>query len=163
MPGASQALDIGPHEVTSGCATGGECGLYYFSPVPALAYNLAGVANGTDSCTLARPVSGGFSLPACGTFGDAGHNTFTGPRAFFSDLSLAKNFKITERVNAEFRFDAFNVFNHPVLAFNSNQGNTCIDCFSNPDAGRIDNIEANSTPGSPIGMRQLEFGLRVKF
>ena len=153
----------GPQKITSGCATGGACGLYYFTPVPALAYNLTGVANGTDSCTLARPGSGMFQLPACGAIGNAGFDTFTGPRAFFSDLSLAKNFQVTERINAQFRFDAYNVFNHPVLGFNSNQGNTCIDCFSNPDAGRIDNIEADASPGSPIGMRQLQFGFRVRF
>jgi hypothetical protein len=149
--------------VTSGCATGGECGLYYFTPVAALAYPLTAADNGLDSCTFARPVSGGFSLPACGTIGNAGHNTFVGPRAFFSDLSLSKNFKITERLSAQFRFDAYNVFNHPVLAFNSNQGNLCVDCSTNSDAGRIDNIEGDSSPGSPIGMRQLEFGLRVRF
>jgi hypothetical protein len=162
VPG--QSLSLGPHEVTSGCATGGACGLYYFTPVSALAYPAPTPAQiGTDACNLARPVSGAFSLPACGTIGDAGFDTFIGPRAFFSDLSLSKNFKITERINAEFRFDAYNVFNHPVLGFNSNQGNTCVDCLSNADAGRIDNIEADASPGSPIGMRQLQFGLRVRF
>jgi outer membrane receptor protein involved in Fe transport len=163
VPGQSPGIQEGPHTVTSGCATGGECGLYYFTPVAALAYPLTAADNGLDSCTFARPVSGGFSLPACGTIGNAGHNTFVGPRAFFSDLSLSKNFKITERLSAQFRFDAYNVFNHPVLAFNSNQGNLCVDCSTNSDAGRIDNIEGDSSPGSPIGMRQLEFGLRVRF
>ena len=37
-----------------------------------------------------------------------------------------KNFSITERVKAQFRVDAFNLFNHPVLGFSSNQGNTCV-------------------------------------
>jgi hypothetical protein len=163
---AGQSLSKGPHMVTSGCATGGECGLYYFTPVAPLAYPAGTVtpANvGLDTCTLARPTSGAFALPACGTIGNAGFDTFTGPRAFFSDMSLSKNFKITERINAQFRFDAYNVFNHPVLGFNSNQGNTCVDCLTNPDAGRIDNIEGDSSPGSPIGMRQLQFGLRVRF
>ena len=164
IPG--QSLSKGPHMVTSGCKTGGECGLYYFTPVAPLAYPAGTVtpANaGLDTCTLARPTSGAFALPACGTIGNVGFDTFTGPRAFFSDMSLSKNFKITERINAQFRFDAYNVFNHPVLGFNSNQGNTCVDCLNNPDAGRIDNIEGDSSPGSPIGMRQLQFGLRVRF
>ena len=161
VPG--QSLSLGPHMVTSGCATGGECGLYYFTPVAPLAYNLTPADAGLNSCTLARPVSGPFSLPACGTIGNAGENTFFGPRAFFSDLSLSKNFQITERINAKFRFDAYNVFNHPVLGFNANQGNLCVDCSGNADAGRIDNIEGDSSPGSPIGMRQLQFGFRVVF
>jgi hypothetical protein len=106
-------------------------------------------------------VSGRFSLPACGAIGNVGIDRFFGPSAFFSDLSVAKNFPITERINAQFRFDAFNVFNHPVLGFNSNQGNTCIDCGGN--AGQITDIEADSSPGSPTGMRQLQFGVRVTF
>jgi Carboxypeptidase regulatory-like domain/TonB dependent receptor len=160
---SGQSLNLGPHEVTSGCATGGACGLYYFTPVAPLAYNLTPADAGLNSCTLPRPVSGGFALPACGTIGNVGYDTFWGPRAFFSDLSLSKNFQITERISAKFRFDAYNVFNHPVLGFNSNQGNTCVDCSGNADAGRIDNIEGDSSPGSPIGMRQLQFGFRVVF
>ena len=40
-----------------------------------------------------------------------------------------KNFSLMERVKLQFRMDAFNVFNHPVLGFNNNQnGGTCIDC-----------------------------------
>ncbi|MGB7729161.1 MAG: TonB-dependent receptor [Candidatus Acidiferrum sp.] len=158
-----KSFSTGPRTIKSGCGTGGECGLYWFTPVAPLAYNLTGVANGTDSCTLARPVSGAFSLPACGQVGNAGFDTFTGPRAFFSDLSLSKNFRITERVNAIFRFDAYNVFNHPVLGFNSNQGNNCVDCATNPSAGQITDIEGDASPGTPNGMRQLQFGLRVVF
>lgn len=156
-------FSVGKHTVTSGCGTGGECGVYWFLPVAPLAYNLSGATNGEDACTLARPVSGPFSLPACGTIGNAGFDTFWGPRALFSDLSLLKNFKITERINAAFRFDAYNIFNHPVLGFNSNQGNTCVDCATNPAAGQITDIEADATPGTPSGMRQLQFGLRVTF
>ncbi|HXX14199.1 MAG TPA: TonB-dependent receptor [Candidatus Eremiobacteraceae bacterium] len=161
VPG--QSFSVGKRTITSGCATGGECGVYWFTPVAPLTYNFAGVTTGTDSCTLARPVSGAFSLPACGQIGNAGFDTFIGPRAFFSDLSLMKNFKITERLNVAFRFDAYNVFNHPVLGFNSNQGYTCVDCSTNPNAGRITDIESDATPGTPSGMRQLQFGLRVIF
>ena len=51
--------------------------------------------------------------------------------------------------------DANNIFNHPVMGFNANQGNHCIDCGG--DAGRITNIEADTT------MRLLTFGLRLYF
>ena len=149
---SGQSFSVGPRTINGQ--------LFEFTSVAPLAYNLTGVANGTDSCTLARPVSGPFALPACGTIGNAGFDTFTGPRAFFSDLSLAKNFKITEGIKAIFRFDAYNVFNHPVLGFNSNQGNTCIDCAG---GGQITAIEADSSPGAPTGMRQLQFGVKVVF
>ena len=151
----AQGFNVGPRKVD---------GVWYeFTPVAPLAYNLTPAQVGVDTCTLARPVSGAFSLPACGTIGDAGLLSFTGPHTFFSDLSLTKNFKITERISARFRFDAYNVFNHVNLGFNSNQGNTCVDCANNADAGRIDDIEADGSPGSPTGMRQLQFGLRVTF
>ena len=49
---------------------------------------------------------------------------FYGPSFFNSDMSLFKNFAITERFGAQFRFEAFNVFNH----VNLGQPNNCIDC-----------------------------------
>lgn len=134
---------------------------YDFVPVPALAYPTPTVAqNNLDACGFARPTSGPFQLPACGSIGNAGFDTYTGPSAFFDDFSLVKSFPIKERVQVQFRFDAYNFFNHPVLGFNSNQGNTCIDCSS---GGQITDIEADASPGSPNGMRQLQFGLRVIF
>ena len=106
-------------------------------------------------------LTGPFADPGIGNLGNVGVNSFRGPRAFFADAALFKNFSITERVKAQFRMDAFNVFNHPVLGFNSNQGNTCIDCGGN--AGQITDIEADSSPGSTTGMRQLEFALKFSF
>ena len=138
--------------------------IYWFKPVSALGVpkivsdtDLTGV----DACSSARPTSGPFALPACGQIGNVGRNTYRGPHAFFSDLSVAKNFNFTERVKAQFRFDAYNVFNHPVLGFSSTQGNTCIDCGGN--AGQITSIEADASPNAPNGMRQLQFGLRFSF
>ena len=103
----------------------------------------------------------GFSDPGAGHLGNIGVFSFRGPRAFFADSSIMKNFSVTERVKAQFRMDAFNVFNHPVLGFNNNQnGGTCIDCAGQ---GVINNIEADASPGSATGMRQLEFALRFTF
>ena len=144
--------------------------LLWFTPLPqsALSQSLPEIANSPtditgqdDQCQVARPTSGVFSLPACGQIGNVKRNSYRGPHGFYSDMALAKNFTITERVKAQFRFDAYNVFNHPVLAFSSTQGNTCIDCGS--DSGRITDIENNTSPGSPSGMRQLQFGVRVTF
>jgi hypothetical protein len=151
VPG--QSFSVGPRQIG---------GVWYeYTPVAPLAYSLTAADAGVDSCTLARPVSGAFALPACGQIGNSGFDTFFGPRAFFSDLSLSKSFTITERIKAQFRFDAYNVFNHVVFGFNANQGNTCVDCGGN--AGQITDIEGDSSPGSPNGMRQLQFGLRVTF
>jgi Carboxypeptidase regulatory-like domain/TonB dependent receptor len=135
----------------------GTC-IYWFQPVASLAYT--GVTPTTDTCTLARPTSGPFALPACGQIGNVGRNSYRGPHAFFSDLSLAKSFNFTEKVRAQFRFDAYNVFNHPVLGFSSTQGNVCVDCAG---AGQVNAIEADASPNAPNGMRQLQFGLRFTF
>lgn len=102
-----------------------------------------------------------FADPGFGNLGNVKVNSYRGPRAFFADAAIFKNFSVTERVKMQFRMDAFNVFNHPVMGFNSNQGNTCIDCSGN--AGQITDIEADASPGSTSGMRQLEFALRLMF
>lgn len=158
LPGQS-LISTGRHRDASGNLT-------WFVPVAPLSQALPEVISPTnisgtsDSCAAPRPTSGPFALPACGRIGNAGRNSMRGPHAFFSDMSLAKNFNITEKYKAQFRFDAYNVFNHPVLGFSSTQGNTCIDCSG---GGVINTIEADASPNAPNGMRQLQFGLRFFF
>jgi hypothetical protein len=106
-------------------------------------------------------LTGPFTDPGVGNLGNVGVFSYRGPRAFFADASIFKNFLLTERTTLQFRMDAFNVFNHPVMGFNNNQnGGTCIDCAGN---GVINNIEADASPGSATGMRQLEFALKLIF
>ncbi len=108
----------------------------YFTPVAPLATNGA--------------VSGPFSRPQVATFGNIQRNQFTGPGEFLSDMSIFKNFTITEQVKAQFQAEFFNVFNHPIYA----NPNSCIDCSGN---GIINSLEANSQ------MRQFQVGFRVTF
>jgi hypothetical protein len=138
-------------------------GTFWFTPITPLSQNLPEIKNSptnisgqNDACNTARPTNGSFALPACGQIGNAGFNTFRGPHAFYDDMSLSKTFNITERYKAQFRFDAYNLFNHPVLAL----PNGCVDCSN---GGQISDIEADSAPGAPIGMRQLQFGFRFTF
>ena len=130
----------------------------YFTPVAAMAYpNPDTLPIGTDACTLARPTSGPFVTNACGTIGNWGRNTFHGPAGFYSDLSVVKRFPITERVAAQFRMDAFNLFNHPVYAFSANNGaQTCIDCQGGNN-GKITSLEGGTN------MRELQFAVRFDF
>jgi len=46
-------------------------------------------------------------------FGNAGRNILIGPSFKNVDLSLFKNFRLTEGVRLQFRAEAFNAFNHP--------------------------------------------------
>ena len=55
-----------------------------------------------------------FALPATGTYGDLGRNTFYGPGYAQEDVSLIKNTPLGEgHTNLQFRAEVFNVFNHP--------------------------------------------------
>jgi len=46
-------------------------------------------------------------------FGTAGFYTMRGPRAWNVDMSLLRNFKLTERFSLQFRFEALNTLNTP--------------------------------------------------
>jgi hypothetical protein len=69
-------------------------------------------------------------------------------------MAVAKGFNVTERVNAQFRAEFFNVFNHPQL----NTPNACIDCSVASGAGTISSLASN------LGqMRNIQLGLRLQF
>jgi len=149
--------------LTTGKIRDAQGNLLWFTPLPTMDQapeikSSPTDITGQDQCKTARLTSGPFAMPACGQIGSLGRNSYRGPHALFSDMALAKTFGITERYKAQFRFDAYNVFNHPVLAIPSN---TCVDCTG--DAGRIKDIENDSSPGSPSGMRQLQFGVKFIF
>jgi hypothetical protein len=132
--------------------------IQYFTPVATMSLpDPDTLPIGTDACALDRPNSGPFVTNACGTIGNFGRNVFHGPSGFYSDLSISKKFFVTERFSAQFRMDAFNIFNHPVYAFSANNGaTTCVDCQGGNN-GRITNIEDGSS------MRQLQFAIRFDF
>jgi hypothetical protein len=106
-------------------------------------------------CPTVVTQSGPFTAPGVAQFGNIARNQFTGPGELMSDMSLFKNFTITERVKAQFQAEFFNVFNHAVY---SNPGNTCIDC-SGPTtgAGVITGLFGDTQ------MRQMQLGFRVTF
>ncbi len=89
-----------------------------------------------------------FATPAIFTFGNLGRNTLFGPGRWNYDMSLFKDFTIRERLTAQFRAEAFNVFNHPQ--------------FGQPaatiGAGGVGTI--TSTVGNP---RQLQLALKIQF
>jgi hypothetical protein len=70
---------------------------------------------------IPNPAAGGgkslnpaaFQKPPKGQQGTEGRNDIPGFGLVQVDLSLTRRFAITERLNLQFRTDAFNVFNHP--------------------------------------------------
>ena len=95
-----------------------------------------------------------FSVQQPGFLGNAPRNSVIGPGFVQWDWSFAKNFKVTERNNLQFRAEFFNVINHPNFDLPFNQ------LFSapgvpNPLAGRI-----TRTVGIP---RQVQVALKWTF
>jgi len=78
---------------------------------------------------------------------------FIGPGFWNLDTSLAKRFRVTERVNMQFRAEAFNVFNHPNFA----SPNPVV--FS----GNNYNSSAGSITSTSNTSRQIQFALKVLF
>jgi outer membrane receptor protein involved in Fe transport len=53
-----------------------------------------------------------YAFPSAGTFGNAGRNSLTGPGFADVDISIAKEFRLYERLTFEIRGDGYNAFNH---------------------------------------------------
>lgn len=68
---------------------------------------------GQNSSRWINPAA--FQEPADGTYGTTGRNAFRLPWIQNLDSSLIKNFAITERMKLVYRFEVFNVFNHPQI------------------------------------------------
>lgn len=72
--------------------------------------------------TPGTPQANAAGLPPCDAsgcdsyeslYGTSGRNTFRGPFQVRFDMSVAKQFSLTERFKLRFEADAFNIFNHP--------------------------------------------------
>jgi hypothetical protein len=94
-------------------------------------------------------------------YGTSGRNTFRGPFQVRFDMSLAKQFALTERFGLRFEADAFNIFNHPDFDTPNND----VDFFpyyegppSIPPEGELGLIQ--HTIGSP---RFLQLQLHLTF
>ncbi|HEV2223739.1 MAG TPA: carboxypeptidase regulatory-like domain-containing protein [Candidatus Acidoferrales bacterium] len=72
--------------------------------------------------TVAQFINTGAFVDAAGHFGNAPRGVCTGPGLNNWDITAAKNIKMTERFNMQFRAEFFNAFNHVSYAgFSSNR------------------------------------------
>jgi hypothetical protein len=91
-------------------------------------------------------------------FGNAGRNPLRGPSYITFDFSAFKTTSLREKLKFQFKFDAFNILNHPVL--------------STPNS-HIDTLAVGPQPNSALGSyfgsigstaadnRQLQFAFRL--
>ena len=109
--------------------------------------NLVGNPEASNQTTLQWFNTAAFAFPAPGTFGNAGRNILDGPGFQNVNASLVKNTALTERVNLQFRAEAFNLFNHPNFNLPDN-------FLGSPTFGRIT---------SARDPRHIQFGLKLLF
>jgi hypothetical protein len=86
------------------------------------------------------------AAPGVGQWGNAGRDSITGPSQFSLNASLARTFRLNDRVSADFRVDSTNTLNHVtyvsyMTTLNSQFG----------------------LPTAPNGMRKLQTTVRVRF
>jgi hypothetical protein len=101
-----------------------------------------------------------FAIPAAGQFGTCAPRDFHGPGLWDADLSLFKEFRITESKRFEFRAEFFNALNHPN--------------FAEPDAnisspGSFGKVYSTLAPilgtnsGGPGDPREIQLALKFYF
>lgn len=138
--------------------------------------------SGMDSTQFINPsmfTVNGYQL---GKNGNTGIGTCLGPGIANVDYGLDKNFKITERIKAQFRFEFFNLFNHPLYAAQDVINNQSIG-FNSPVYGNAAGavspltsatqiLSATPNPGPNFGrsqsvrengFRQIQYALKFIF
>jgi len=100
------------------------------------------VENGSGFFNLAA-----FTIPAAGTYGNAGRNTIPGPGLISLNFSLQRTMQITERLRLNIRADTTNITNHVnITAF-----------------GTVVNSQTYGVPTSTSGMRNITLTARFNF
>ena len=88
-----------------------------------------------------------FTVPAPGTFGDAGRDTIPGIPQFSLTASFFRSFRIDDKRRIEFRIDSTNPMNHPYIT-------------------RINTTVGSLQYGLPVGagaMRSVTATVRLRF
>ncbi len=107
--------------------------------------------------------------PTMGTFGTMGRNIFRDSAFNNVDFSIFKQFHFRERFGAEFRWELFNLFNHPNIANPYGSSNTS---FLGANAGSPSSFGCGcATPdvaaGNPLvgsgSSRVMQLGLKLTF
>jgi hypothetical protein len=112
-----------------------------------------GIGSGRAEAT-GLPISGGeffnldaFTVPAAGTYGDAGRNTIPGPGLFTLNMAFARSFSLSERRRIEFRWETTNLLN------NVNYTNLYT----------VVNATNYGLPSAASGMRTMQAVVRLRF
>jgi hypothetical protein len=107
-------------------------------------------------------------IPGTGKLGTCGISSERGPGLKQVDMSLSKNFRLTERQSLLFRFDAINTFNSPIFGV-SGYATDVLPGDWNQNVSRY-GTDINYTKSVPTGVvnlskgaRNLQFALKYSF
>ncbi len=114
------------------------------------------VGNGGNPKTLSEYFNtANYAPQPLGTIGTAQRNSEFGPHFRHIDLSLFKDFAVTERINLQFRAEAFDLTNTPDYYIpNSGSNNAQLGSST---FGKVTDYDPNYNP------RQLQFALKAQF
>ncbi len=93
--------------------------------------------------------------------GNIGRNHFYGPGFVDFDLSFSKTMRFTERVNAQLRVEAYNIFNHPHFNNPGSDANAFGNQVGSPIFGLI--TSTSTRPDGTTSARQMQVALKVNF
>jgi hypothetical protein len=137
-----------------------------------------------DPAAFAQPCEVGavgtpnFCVPEPGVLalGGGEPTQIEGPGYHRLDLSLFKNFQLTERTRLEFRSEFFNILNHPNFNYPGFGGNGVVAVSGSTDFSKhVDPItgaitygsgtfgEIGSTRDAPYASREIQFALKLYF
>ena len=95
-----------------------------------------------------------FAPQPLGTVGNFVRNSLFGPHYRHVDMSLFKDFRVTEGSAVQFRAEAFNISNTPSYIINQGSGNVQL---GNPTFGTATDVDSNYNP------RLFQFALKYNF
>jgi hypothetical protein len=93
------------------------------------------------------------TAPCLGCVGTLGRNTFLGPGQWFADMTLGKVFKLTEKANLKFEWQAFNVLNRTNFLL-ATSGGAAANHVSFTNFGQA---------GGTLNPREMQFDLKLSF
>ncbi|HJT89917.1 MAG TPA: hypothetical protein VJ732_18730, partial [Bryobacteraceae bacterium] len=88
-----------------------------------------------------------YRTPPAGQWGNAGRNSITGPSQFSLDASLARTFRMSDRMSLDVRVDATNALNHVTF----------------PSWNTVVNNAQFGLPNQANAMRSLRTNVRLRF
>jgi len=115
-----------------------------------------GVATPTPSNCIPQTTPAGY-------LGGTGPSQIAGPGFNRLDLSLFKNFQLTERFRLEFRSEFFNILNHPNFNYPGFGGNGVNAVSGSTNFNDVHFGEIGSTRDNPLDPRQIQFALKLYF